>query len=475
MNADGTPRQRRLLTDIADPRPTNAVLSFPPERLTRLDRIVLIGLAASFLMFSGIVLARSALLNRRFGDWNVYTRAAWAIRSGGDPYQMTDDNGFHYLYPPTFAILLAPLADAPAGVPRDGLLPYSATIICWYFVNLVCLVLAAHWLASALEEQFPRWSSPSWHGSRGWWGLRLWPFLSCLPTIGHTLIRGQVGILLLLFLSGMIAAAVRRRSWQAGGWLACAICLKVIPALLVFYPLFRRDTKFLGGCAAGLLVGLVIVPAAVRGPQQTWRDYERWNEVMVSPALQQGTDTSRAKEVLNVTATDSQSFLAMIHNTVFLDRSTRPSKADNATRLAAWTATGLLLLALFAAVRRSSRSDKVAEIIIWGVLIEVMLMASPVCHLHYFCLSVPVMVGLFGAAWRGGDRLRIGKPLSVLIAVNLAANIVPHFHGMEVWRDVGVAGYAAVVLIAVGVTVLWYREAPAVETARIEHRLRAAA
>jgi alpha-1,2-mannosyltransferase len=454
MKADGTRPQQRLLSRT-ETESRGAVLPLLPERLNRFDRVALGVLATAFLLLSVLVLTRSALLSRRFGDWNVFARAAWAVRNGDDLYNATDDNGFHYLYPPTFAILAAPLADAPAGIPRDGLLPYPATVLAWFFFNLVCLALAAHWLAATLEHATPAWSAADWRGSRGWWGLRVWPICVCLPAIGHTLVRGQVGMLLLLFLSGMISAAARRKSWRAGGWLACAICLKVIPALLVVYPLFRRDTKCLGGCAIGLVVGLVALPVAVRGPRQTWRDYQRWNEVMVAPALALGTDTSRAIEVLNVTATDSQSFLAMIHNTVFLDRSTRPRQAATLTLLASLTASGLLLLTVLFASRRAARSDAVATVIVWGALIEVMLLASPVCHLHYFCLSVPLVAGLFGAAWYNCNRPQLGKGLWALFAINLAANIVPHIPGMEVWRDVGLAGYAAVALVATAIVVLW--------------------
>lgn len=444
--------------------PSSAALPFPPERLNRLDRICLSAFAVALLVLAGLVVSRSSLLDRRCGDWNVFARAAWAARSGTDLYDVTDDNGFHYLYPPTFAILLAPLADAPAGAARDGLMPYPLTVLYWYYFNVFCLGVSAHWLACAVESSSPVWSRPDWRGSRGWWGLRLWPILACLPPVGHTLIRGQVGTLLLLLLSGMILASVRRKSWQAGGWLACAICLKLIPALLLIYPLVRRDLKFLAGCAGGLFIGAVVIPVAVRGPEQTWRDYQKWNQVMIAPAVAGGTDTSRAEEVLNVTATDSQSFLAMLHNTTYLERSTRPRRASSLTRWLARLAGGTLLLSVLAASWRfirprsgNSQPDAPATLIAWGALIEVMLLASPVCHLHYFCLSAPLVAGLIAVAWKNQGRPPLGVPLSILIALHIAANTVPHIPGMEVWRDVGLAGYAAVGLTVTAIVVLWRR------------------
>jgi len=460
MSGNGSPRWPSSLRLRPEEEHRTLGLADVPERLGRLDRISLASLAIAFLVFGGLVQIRSALLPRRLGDWNVFARAAWAARTGHDLYDVSDDNGFHYLYPPTFAILLGPLADSPPNESHDGLLPYPVTVLYWYFLNVGCLALAAHWLASALEESSPsfRRYQPS-PADRRWWGLRLWPALACLPPIGHTLMRGQVGVLLLLLLSGMIVSAVRGRSVRAGGWLACAICLKVIPALLLVYPIFRRDFKFLGGCLAGLLVGLVAVPVAARGVRQTCDDYRRWNQVMLAPAIANGSDTSRAQEVLNVTATDSQSLLAMFHNTWFLDRDTRPKQAAPLTRMLSLASSALLLLVWLAMMRRS-RQDAASTVLLLGTLIEVMLLASPVCHLHYFCLSVPLVAGLFAIGWEHSTAPRLGKWLGALVVVNLGANVVPHFPGMEVWRDVGLAGYAALVLVAAAAVVLWRRKVP---------------
>ena len=40
-------------------------------------------------------------------------------KKGGDLYGITDDNHWHYHYPPLLAILLTPLADPPAGASRS--------------------------------------------------------------------------------------------------------------------------------------------------------------------------------------------------------------------------------------------------------------------------------------------------------------------------------------------------------------------
>jgi alpha-1,2-mannosyltransferase len=392
------------------------------------------------LLFGGLVELRSAYLHRRMGDLGVFLRTAWAVRAGQDIYTATDDNGFHYHYPPLFAILLVPLADPPPGVERAWIVPYAVSVVIWYLFSLFCLAVAVHWLAGTLEP------SPA-----SWWALRLIPVLACLPPIGHTLMRGQVSLLLLLLLCGMTRAMLRGGSREAGLWWAGAICLKVIPAFLFVDPLQRRDGRCLAGCAVGLVLGLGVIPAAVFGPARTGAYYQEWTHVLLWPALGSGTDQSRAKELIDVTATDSQSFQAIFHNTLYPNPATRPPKPSTGVRAAHWLVGGFLTLVTLLAGRRR-REDPPARVIRLGALIVLMLLLSPVCHLHYFCLSLPLAMGLLAAVWEGS---RLAKwSLYAVLAVYCVANTLPHFQSLQLLRDCGLATYAALLLWLVGMVVL---------------------
>src|SRR4051812_35861414 len=46
-------------------------------------------------------------------DFTVYTEAGAAFFDGRDPYAVASPRGWHYLYPPLFAILVSPLANLP--------------------------------------------------------------------------------------------------------------------------------------------------------------------------------------------------------------------------------------------------------------------------------------------------------------------------------------------------------------------------
>src|SRR5205085_5666932 len=112
---------------------------------------------------------------------------------------------------------LVPVADPPAGFDSAGTLPFALTVALWYLFGVACLVLAVHLLAGALEEMsaVPALRDAP-RGGRRWWTLRVIPVLACLPPVGHTLMRGQVNLLLLLLLCGMAAALLRGRGFRAG-------------------------------------------------------------------------------------------------------------------------------------------------------------------------------------------------------------------------------------------------------------------
>jgi hypothetical protein len=410
------------------------------------------------VLFGGMVEKRSAFLHRRMGDLNVFLRAAWAVRAGQDIYTATDNGGFHYHYPPLLAILLVPLADPPPGESPAWVLPYPVIVAVWYALNLLFLALSVHLLASALERATAGPGAPlPERGSQRWWALRILPVLACLPPIGHTLMRGQVGLLLLLLLSGLTAALLQGRRGQAGLWLAGAICLKVIPAFLILYPLYRRDGRCLAGCALGLVLGLGLIPAAVFGPAQTVAYFAEWNEVLLKPVLGEGGDQSRAKELIETTATDSQSLPAVFHNTLYPDRATRPVNASMAVQGAYLLAGGLLTGLTFLAARRRPAGDGPATALLVGGLVLVMLMVSPVCHLHYFCLSMLPVMALLAAAWEGKDCPHLGNGFLAVGAFNVVANSLPHFPGLEPLRDGGLALSAGLLLWLLACVALWKR------------------
>jgi hypothetical protein len=433
------------------------LLPFRP--LSLWGRVGVVLLVVGFLAFGVLVVLRTALLERHMGDLDCYLRAAWAVRFQPDRiYDIMEDNAWHYNYPPLFAILLTPLADPPFGVDRTGMPSFAVSAAIFYLFNLVCLALAVHVLASALE-----WASPDAavrgqpRGCRRWWRLRLLPVLVCLPPVAHSLMRGQANLIVLLLLCCAMAALIRGRSWLAGASLAGMACIKIFPAYLLLYPLWRREWRVAAGWVLGLIAGLILVPILVLGPAQTVASYQKLAVVLVGPALHLGQDESRAKELIEATATDSQSFLVVIHNTLHLDadRWHRVPEAAPWVRVAHFVLAALFTGLTLAAASRRRMEDGPGVVLFLGSLTVVMLVSSPVCHTHYFALSLPLVVALVAREWDRAGDMRIRPGLWLLLALQLVGNTLPLVAGLEVFKDAGLALYTALALWATACVSLW--------------------
>jgi hypothetical protein len=200
------------------------------------------------------------------------------------------------------------------------------------------------------------------------------------------------------------------------------------------------------GCAAGLFVGLLLIPVLVLGPQRMLNEYQQLAVVLVEPALGVGEDRTRAEELINVTATDSQSFRAMIHNTIHLDRDTRPPQASPLVQKIHWLIGGAFTLATLgvAGFRRTLTGP--ALVLFVGSLTLVMILMSPVCHTHYFALSLPLGMGLIAWHWERTGKAGLSAGVVALIAVQIIGNTLPLLPATEVLKDVGVATFTALVL-----------------------------
>jgi hypothetical protein len=204
---------------------------FPDLRIRRLVfGAILVGLVA-FGLTSVRARAQVANVAKHDSDFTCYTAAGAAAFAGQDPYAATNPRGWHYLYPPLFAMLVAPL---------HRLHP-ELQAVAWFLVN-VALIFACYFECARIvaflrrtEAGMPRW-------------LAFTPFLSVF-LFGITCLElGQVSILLLYLLVlglRLVLCGRSRGAWFAGGVvMAGAVALKLVPAL----P------------AVVLLAGLLIAP-----------------------------------------------------------------------------------------------------------------------------------------------------------------------------------------------------------------------
>ena len=391
-----------------------------PTRLLLWERIGLALFALVVVAFGIFTEIKASRPNHRQTDLGVYLRAAFAVRTGGDIYQVTDDNNRHYTYPPAFAVLMTPLADAPAGVSRDGLLPYPLSVAIWTIFNHLLLIRITHVLANLLLP------GETW-GSRRWWYARTVPIYVTLLGIFHSIGFGQVNVVVLFMLVEMLRSRLTGRSLQAGCWLAAAIVLKVFPAYLLLYPLLMRDRRFGGGVAIGLFVGLAVIPLAGLGFTGTEMAYRSFADRILIPGAF-GTDSPQQLRELLPMKGEIQSFLGVIHNTLYLESSYYPEIASKAERLTHYAlAAAFTLTTLWVALRRGLAS-KTDEVIFVGSLMLLMIHITPMSHPHYYSFGFVLVSALWlqGMSRISGVRpgWRVTLPL-VIWGVGTAPSFLP--------------------------------------------------
>jgi len=454
---------------------TSEYAEIPNERaalgsLTLPQRIGLGLLLLLFIVFGSIVELRGAFQHTRKTDAGVYMRAAWAVRTGNDPYSIADDRGWHYAYPPLLAILMTPMADPPHSVDREGYIPYEVSIGLWYVLTLGMGLYGIHILAKALEDTSPDPSvreQPAF--CRRWWALRVVPVLIMLPAIGQSQSRGQVGLPIAMLLCSAAASLLRGRRFRAGLWLSAAICIKLIPAFLLLFPVWRRDWRMLSGSLAGLAVGIVIIPVVAMGPVRTLDAYRAfYNEVIVAGATGD-TKNVRGRELTGITSTDSSSPMVVIHNIMHPVRENRPTTASPITRAAHWlisialTAVTLFVAGWKGSWRRSGRIEAAPrEVLFFGALLLLMLISSPVFHTHYVSMVVPLVVALLSMIWDNYSYAKIPfrwKAVFLLLFTSLTVTSIDTGIFLLL-RDTGLVLLSTLVLLAGCVFLLYGTRGP---------------
>ncbi len=292
--------------------------------------------------------------------------------------------------------------------------------------------------------------------------LRVWPMLICMMPIGETLMRGQANLIVLACVCAAMAGWMRGWNIRAGAWLALAICIKVIPAFLLVYPLWKRDGRGLLGCAVGLIIGIVIVPALVFGPARAVTHYETYGQVFFAPFFKLNNDASRKNEILGgVNATESVGVGNALHNWMYPDHARRPADMDLAAQIAfVVLGTAMTFVTIWPGTGTSMR-------VAYGMggLIVLMAIFSPVCHSHYLMFCMPIVMSLLAGVWRSQPTLRLPLPLTTVFVVFIATMAIAYLPGLEILKDRCAALFATLPLWGIPIARLWRRQPPLPEVA----------
>jgi hypothetical protein len=407
-------------------------------------------------------------------DFTVYTEAGAAFFDGRDPYQVTNPRGWGYLYPPLFAIAVAPL---------HALAPENQVLV-WFAVSVLmawgCYAECV-WIARAVRPDMPDRGPfgpiPQWIG---WAAVTaaLFPTLNCLQ-------RGQVGIakLYLLLVGFRLLAGSRTtlRSLLAGCVLAVPIAVKVTPVVIVGCVYFeqlvaawfapRRSAALAhtaaaaGGTLGGLFALVLILPACLVGWSSNLHHLDTWwNHVAVH--AEESAEFSVLGDSYSKRNQSLANAVCRLGNWAHYafgggpnDKGTLPDA--NGSRglvmehpLVAPTLWALRLgeaaLLAWMCYRLGRRQDRLGDAAAFGMACAATLVVSAIARGHYFMLLMPAVI--FVSTWLNTQRRPRLAIASAMVPVVL---VLAHFALLEVAGRVGLLGigtavWFAAVAVAVG-------------------------
>jgi alpha-1,2-mannosyltransferase len=182
-----------------------------------------------------------------------------------------------YPNPPIMALILRPFAELP---PVVGAMS-------WFYAKVLMAVLAAVWTFRLVSPQ------PSEPGAgQVPDGAKAAAVLLALPAVMGDLTHNNVNIFILFLVAGCLELYRSGRDVSSGVVLALAVACKVMPVMLLAFFVWKRAGRVVGGCAAGLVLWLVVAPGCVFGFDRNAELLTDWYRLMVERPVLKGEVTS---------------------------------------------------------------------------------------------------------------------------------------------------------------------------------------
>jgi hypothetical protein len=323
-------------------------------------------------------------------DFHYYWDAATRIATGQDLYGYVEpvpsspvEFWRMYIYPPLFALLLAPFA---------RVFDYDTGRAAWLAFSALCL------LAGLLLTY--RVSGVVWQARRP---LLLLVALPLAPWAALALGVGQPSPQLLLILVGAYVGVATHRPGVSGTLLALGTCLRVLPAPLIGYLALRRQWR---ACCVAAVVGLLLValPVAVLG----WEPMRTYLTVLPR------------EQPLRLGLPNSASLASFFARLLVPNPYTTPVVAAAAlASLATVVSTAVVAVVTAYAIWRARR-DRAGELSAYALAVVATLMISPISltyNLVLLALPLAVGVGRAQALWpRYAGQLAVASVLLSLPA-----------------------------------------------------------
>lgn len=375
-------------------------------------------------------------------DFTVFTEAGSAFFDGRDPYRVTNPRGWHYLYPPLFALMVAPLS----------FFDTESQVVIWYVVNILLSL-------GCLCEARRLWRFVSRSASHRilWVAVcallaGLLPFLDCMQS-------GQLGIAILYFLmlgSRLVIQGQSRLSWFLGGVvLSLPAVIKLVPSLPTAFLLLQRwsavakprteqrpwvqATALTAGLSAGALLFVLAVPASLIGWHANLDYLAHWHERIVTNE-RVGADSNfnihsyRNQSLANAAYLWDKSITASSGpGSPGSDMRDRPERIVHAeVRIVIGFIVAALLLVGCLIGRQRDALDQATA---FGLACCATLLVSPLSWGHYFMAQIPAV--LLAPIW----LLRRGRPVQArVVAVIPPILSWSHYLAMPYTGELGLLG-----------------------------------
>ncbi len=325
-------------------------------------------------------------------DLPVYLAGSARVLSGADPLYARSSRGWPYVYPPTLAVLIAPLRPLPIRL--------SAGLWCLLSLGVLALGLRRY-RTQELVSGSAGVPKPPGEGSlaapdppdpsRVRWELWLPLVLVTLPLLSG-LLRGQVGAILLGLGLWAWCDLRAKRDLRAGVLLALCAAIKLTPLLVIVGLCCARRWRALGGALLGLLLFLVVLPLPFLGLRGTANTLGNFTERMILRPLQDPGGHNMTSNLTHVPQNQALTSLAGRH-------------LEGAPKGVAFAFLGLLVL--LALARTTYRLDLSSYGLLWGVP----LLVAPVAWHHHH------VVAFFSLALLAARRARVTLALFAVLAL----------------------------------------------------------
>ena len=220
------------------------------------SKLIVLLLVVGFIGFAWQAI-RPLVFNTDMYDFNSYYVAAYATQQGFDPYNdealrlLAQDLNIpkvtEYNYPPFNTLLFLPLS----------YLPYPAAVLVWRILNLGLVVFAVWLIYKTLA--LPLGATTA---------LVIGLIVFSYDPLIYNLAIGQINLVILLLITGAAYAWVRQRQVLAGVLLALAASIKIAPAILFIYFLWKGGLKLVAAGIAAIAAFAAIAFVAL-GEQPT--------------------------------------------------------------------------------------------------------------------------------------------------------------------------------------------------------------